>query len=502
MELKILTKNGYIKGIAENGVRVWKGIPYAEDYTGENRYRGAKPHGSWDNILETTEFAPAAPQLPDLVGGIAEGDPTSEESLCINVWAPERTVGKKPVMVWIYGGGFVTGDGKVDMYNGAYLAASEEIIVVNFNYRINALGFLDFSAFISGAESNVGLRDQVLALKWVYENIEAFGGDSENITIFGQSAGGHSVTTLLSIPTARKYIARAIAMSAYPLSVNTPKQAEAYARRFLELMDIPAEDAQRLLSAPTDELVLASKKLEEEVSAACGFNFAFVPTVDGDFLPMPPIEAAAQPWEKEIPLLIGGAADEGSLYALEPIPLFPATKETMEKFLEQNRDFRSTKFKAFYRRFPRKRQSDKFGGDILFGLPCLMYADAYSRNAPVWIYRFSYHTLGLRLKKLYTMHGTDVPFAFNNLESSIAKAALMLTPVKTVPYRLRDTFSHELAMFASMGIASWERYSEVYRYTMDFGKNTRLSIHPLAALTEPFKKTAYVSDRLPQFRQT
>ncbi|MFB0920380.1 MAG: carboxylesterase family protein, partial [Oscillospiraceae bacterium] len=267
MELKILIKNGYIEGTAENGARAWKGIPYADKYTGVHRFKEANPCEKWEGVLKTSAFPRPAPQLPKKVCGIEEGVPTGEESLCINIWAPEQTDEKRPVIVWIYGGAFVSGDAGLDLYDGARLASEKNMIVASFNYRINALGFLDFSSVIPEAQSNVGLRDQVLALKWIYENIEAFGGDRENITIFGQSAGGHSVTTLLSIPAARSYIAKAIAMSSYPLSVNTREQAASYAARFLEIMGIEAKDARKLFTVPADELVAAAKKLEDEVSA-------------------------------------------------------------------------------------------------------------------------------------------------------------------------------------------------------------------------------------------
>jgi len=167
MELKISTENGLVEGKAENGARVWKGIPYAASYTGKHRFQSAVPAESWEGVLKTTEFSPAAPQLPKKLGGITETVPICEKSLSINIWAPEHTVRKKPVMVWIYGGAFVSGDGSIDTYYGGKLARYEDLIVVNFNYRLGAFGFLDFSSVLPGAESNIGLKDQLLALKWI-----------------------------------------------------------------------------------------------------------------------------------------------------------------------------------------------------------------------------------------------------------------------------------------------------------------------------------------------
>ena len=495
MDTKILTAGGFVEGAEEHGARVWKGIPFASEYTGPNRFRSAKPCGKWDGVLKTLAFPPAAPQLPKKVCGIAEGAPTTEESLCINVWAPEKSE-KKPVMVWAFGGAFVSGDAGIDLYDGGRLAVREDVVVVSFNYRLNALGFLDFSSVIPEAESNVGLRDQVLALKWVYENIEAFGGDRENITIFGQSAGGHSVTTLLAIPSARKYIAKAIAMSTYPLSVNTKEQAALYAARFLEIMGIEAADARKLLSVPADDLVAAAKKLEDEVSARCNFDFAFLPTVDGDFLPMTPLESAALPKEKIIPLIIGNVTDEGSLYTFSPIPFFPTTYKTIKKFIEQNRDWESEEIKELYRNYPPKRRMYKMGGDIAFGVPCLIFADVYSRNAPVWLYRFSYYPIGLKIKKLYSMHGTDMPFAFNNLKCDIAKQSLKLTPDKSEANHIKRELSHDFASFAHTGKGSWKQYTETSRTAKEFNRHFKTSLHPLAPNVEIFKKTEYFKKRI------
>ncbi len=496
MKLEICTGSGVVEGFKEKGVRVWKGIPYASEYTGKHRFQSAKPCEKWEGVKKTYSFPLAAPQLPKKVCGIAEGVPTDENSLCINIWAPEQTEKLKPVMVWIFGGAFVSGDAGIDLYDGRRLALRENVIVISFNFRINALGFLDFSSVIPEAESNVGLRDQVLALKWIYENIEAFGGDRENITIFGQSAGGHSVTTLLSIPSARKYIAKAIAMSTYPLSVNTKVQAAAYASRFLEITKIEPRNARTLFSLPADKLVEAAKQLEDEVSSRCNFDFAFLPVVDGDFLPMTPLESASLPKEKVIPLIMGNVTDEGSLYTFSPIPFFPTTYKTIKKFVEQNKDWESAEIKKLYRDYPVEKRMYKLGGDIAFGVPCLIYADAYSRNAPVWVYRFSYYPLALKVKKLYSMHGTDMPFAFNNLKCDIAKQSLKITPDKSGANHIKREISHDFAAFAATGRASWKPYSEASRKSKEFNKHSKTIIHPLARNLEIFKNTEYFRNRI------
>jgi len=227
------------------------------------------------------------------------------------------------------------------------------------------------------------------------------------------------------------------------------------------------------------------------VSAKCNFEFAFAPVMDGDFLPVTPFEAASSPNEKIIPLIMGNVTDEGSMYALSPIPFIPTTEATIEKFFEQNSDWDKNVIETLYGGYPAKRRNDKLGGDILFGVPSLLYADAYSKNAPVWMYRFAYHPIALRLKKLYTMHGTDMPFAFNNLKCTIAKQSLSLTLDKSCAERVKREFSHELASFAVTGKASWELYSESGRKHREFNRKSTTNIHPLAQNAEVFKKTVY-----------
>ncbi|MFB0920379.1 MAG: carboxylesterase family protein, partial [Oscillospiraceae bacterium] len=230
---------------------------------------------------------------------------------------------------------------------------------------------------------------------------------------------------------------------------------------------------------------------EDEVSAGCNFEFAFAPVVDGDFLPVTPFESAFSPTDKTIPLIMGNVTDEGSMYAFSPIPFFPTTDATIEKFFEQNKDWDRNAVETLYGAYPAKRRKDKLGGDILFGVPCLLYADAYSKNAPVWMYRFAYHPIALRLKKLYTMHGTDMPFAFNNLKCTIAKQSLSLTLNKSAAERIKRDFSRELASFAVTGKASWEPYSESGRICREFNKKNGTAYHPLTQNAEVFKKTLF-----------
>ena len=496
MKLTVETKNGPVKGFEQGGVRVFKGIPYAEGYTQQGRFRSARPCGKHNEPFCADHFPPAAFQLPKKVGGVSEGATMAEESLCVNVWTPDTKRQNLPVVVWLYGGAFVSGDCSDDMYDGVRLAEEHELVVVTLNYRINALGFLDFSSFLPDAESNVGLKDQTLALEWIYENIEAFGGDKENITLSGQSAGGFSVLALLSASSARKFITKAVAMSPYPISVNTKEQAAAHALRFLEILGLSPKEAGELYNIPGSMLAIAAKTLEEEICAQCGFDFAFTPVIDGEFLPCSPIKAAQSAGNRVIPLVIGTVEDEGSLYALTPVPLFPTTKETIRKFLDSNPDFESKGIQEYYSRVEEKRRMDKMGGDILFGVPGLLYADNYSRHSPVWVYRFTYYSLGLKLKKLYCMHGTDVPFAFNNLKCTIAKNALKLTPVKIVPNGIKREFSAFIAEFAKTGRANFEPYTEKRRVSMEFGRKIGERIHPLCDLTEEFKKTGYFRSKL------
>ena len=187
----VTTQYGKVKGTTENGVHKWKGIPYAKPPVGQWRFKAPEPPEVWEDVLDATAYGPICPQPSDLLSlSYTELPRQSEDCLYVNVFAPDTPSQNLPVMVWIHGGAFYLGAGSEPLYDGSKLAAQGEVIVVTLNYRLGPFGFLHLSSFDEAYSDNLGLLDQAAALKWVRENISAFGGDPDNVTVFGESAGG------------------------------------------------------------------------------------------------------------------------------------------------------------------------------------------------------------------------------------------------------------------------------------------------------------------------
>ena len=220
------TTSGKLIGATHRGTHVFRGIPFAAPPVGALRFRPPQPVAPWSGVREALTFGPMAPQLPSALEALAGNTPLgqSEDCLTLNVWTPACDGAKRPVMVWIHGGGFTTGTAASPWYSGTNLALQGDVVVVTANYRLGALGFMhlaDVGGEAWGSSANCGILDQVAALRWVRDNVAGFGGDPDNVTVFGESAGGCSVVTLLATPAAKGLFHKAIAESASVAQVRT-----------------------------------------------------------------------------------------------------------------------------------------------------------------------------------------------------------------------------------------------------------------------------------------
>src|SRR3954469_2363541 len=237
---------GRVAGVRISDVFVFKGIPYAKPRVGECRWRWPEPLPPWAGVRDAAHFGPICPQAPTQIEALLGGSlgEQSEDCLHLNVWTPGCDDARRPVMVWIHGGAFVIGAGSQGLYNGRHLAEHDRVIVT-INYRLGVFGFLNLSDATgtpgsgSGAE---GIADQVMALRWVQQNIAVFGGDPDNVTIFGESAGAHAVATLLAVPDAKGCFARAISESPAAGMVRSPEIAAQYATKFAALLGARGDD--------------------------------------------------------------------------------------------------------------------------------------------------------------------------------------------------------------------------------------------------------------------
>ena len=311
MDTVVRTKQGTVRGRAAGGVVTFKGIPYAAPPFGAHRFQPLRPAESWDGVREALTYGPTVPKppyIPPFDVLFPEPVIAGEDCLNLNIWTPDPGKAGLPVMVWIHGGTFVNGTGAIPTYDGSRFAR-DGVVCVTINYRLGVDGFL----YLGDGSANLGLLDQIAALTWVQENIAAFGGDPNNVTIFGQSAGGMSVATLLSIPRARGLFRRAIAQSGaghYAISPETARKLGVYLAEKLGIE--PTREA--FAAVPLDSLLQAQAALSADVfmnpdpalwGEVSANQMPFEPVIDGDILPALPINRISAGAGKGVDVLIG-----------------------------------------------------------------------------------------------------------------------------------------------------------------------------------------------------
>jgi para-nitrobenzyl esterase len=311
---------GLIGSESETGV-AFLGIPYAEPPLGPLRFRPPEPASRWEGYRDATAYGPSAPQNPDEAGIPylpLDVGPTSEDCLYLNVWTPAADEGARPVLFWVHGGAFTAGAGSEPFYDGAALAAEQDVVVVTINYRLGALGgfvyFNDLGDDRLAQSANVGLLDIALALRWVHDNIAAFGGDPDCVTLAGQSAGGKLVATVLALPAASGLFHRAILQSPGSPNAFEPAAGHALAEEFLR--NLGSADPAAIVGASADELWRAALPLSALTMGPSGAPIA--PTLDGSVLPVQVLHAIAAGSADSVPLLVGSVTHELELMLRGP----------------------------------------------------------------------------------------------------------------------------------------------------------------------------------------
>ena len=376
----------------------------------------------WTDVLDCTKVRDIAPQAMGKLIPLDDGLAAGEDCLWLNVWTPEPDDRKRPVMVWVHGGAYCLGSAAQTVYDGEHLAKSGDVVVVVLNFRVGALGFIDLSGFSSEDYEfvpNLGLHDILAGLRWVQENVERFGGDPDNVTVFGESAGGACITTLMVSPQAEGLFHRAIVQSSPASAVFGRERAQTVAARFLEMLDVAPENAPELLELPFDTLAAAADTLAEEFPAANPGVLALSPVVDGDIVPRYPIAAYQKGLSHRIPLIIGTNKDEASLFKFIKSQIMPVTPEAVNTMLagmaaehpELSAE-RVAEILAAYPDLDRPRGAMSMSRDAGFRMPTVWLAEAHSRHSPTWLYRFDYATPILRAAGLGATHATELPYVF------------------------------------------------------------------------------------------
>ncbi len=398
------TAAGLLRGTVEGGVGVWRGVAYAQQPVGERRFQAPEPLQPWSGVRDAIHHGPLPPQGRSFVGG-GRDDPKMRDEACltVTVWSPD-TSASLPVMVWIPGGAFVYGAGQLQLYNGSRLAANGDIVVVNVTYRLGVFGGFELSDLGDGFDDNLCLRDQIAALHWVRENIAAFGGDPDRLTVFGESAGATSVLALLASPAARGLCARAIAQSpALPLIADRDTRARR-AHRFLDQLGVGADQVKTL---PQRQLRRAAGRIQLD-SAADSPTLGYGLTYGTELLPNHPIRAARTGAVLDLPLIIGTNSHEASMFAWGKPPMLPTTPDRVDAYFRRFAPDARDRILAAYPDYPRRRACIAIGSDVMFGAPTWAFADAYSAHAPTYLYRFDHATWTLRALGLGATHGSEI----------------------------------------------------------------------------------------------
>jgi para-nitrobenzyl esterase len=486
------TDAGAVRGVRRGGVRSWRGIPYGASTAGEHRFRAPRPAAGWDGVRDAVEFGPVAPQnRRGQFIGAHPGLPRSEDCLSLNVLAPEELVEARPVMVFIHGGAYSVGSSGEYPRQGELLVRRHGVVYVSLNYRLGALGWLDFRRYASARhplECNLGLRDQVLALEWVRRNIAVFGGDPGNVTLFGESSGANAVTTLMAVPAAEGLFARAIAQSAPAGAVHSAVIAARFADEYLRMLgrvvgdEEVADSPERasLVLRTTDATVLAeaTTSLSVRTPDERPGTISLAPVIDGDFLPERPLDAFRDGGAHRIPLIIGTNDREGSLFQGR-IGILPTTKPRIRAVFANTRKKARKAIKRQYPGLPDPRPAADFGGDFTFWFPSVKVGERHSRYAPVYFYRFDAAPRIARLIGLDATHGLDLFALFEKFDTWTG-AGLTLLGGRRMYREVGRRMQRHWTAFAASGAPepTWPRYDEPARRTLVLDRVDRVESDP------------------------
>jgi para-nitrobenzyl esterase len=495
------TIHGRVRGLREGTTAVWRSIPYAASIAGPNRFRSPRPPQAWTGVRDCTKFGEMAPQSLNNVVPIAAGLHEGPDCLWLNVFSPGLGDGHpRPVMVWIHGGAYCLGTAAQTIYDGRHLAELGDVVVVTINYRLGAFGFLDFSALSTDDavfESNLGLRDQVATLEWVRDNIAGFGGDPDNVTIFGESSGGASVTTLLTIPVAEGLFHRAIAQSPPATSVYGPERAENVASLFLDLLGLTPRMAADLYTTDVGRISEATNRLIDKIATTVPGTLAIAPVVDGDFLPRYPVSAYRKGLAHRVPLIIGTNKDETTLFRLLRSTLIPVTPTTVTEMLRQlaadhpdEPPERLAQIVSAYPHIGKPRGAMALATDAGFRMPSLWIAEAHSKYAPTWLYRFDFATPMLKAARVGAGHAMELPYVFGNF-GTIGRDPTFWLGGRKSAMDIAGRIQRRWLAFAAHGVPAaldaskhWAPYDEETRATLLIDSTDTLAIDPDKELRE------------------
>ncbi len=505
-----VTTHGKVAGYIENGIYTYKGIPYAQ----AERFMPPKAPKDWTGIRSSRYYGPTCPQefrsawLMDNVAFASQWDDgyPGEDCLRVNVWTPGIADGKRrPVMVWIHGGGFSTGSGQEQpAYDGAALARKGDVVVVSLNHRLNVLGFLNLSDFGEKYKysENVGLLDIVEALEWVRDNISNFGGDPGNVTIFGQSGGGRKVSSLMCMPTAKGLFGKAIVQSGSGAVFMPDKYSRKIGRLTAEYLGLSESNIDDIAKVPYARLLEAGTKacaeVKKEADAAGDSKdvsiWGWMPTKDGDILPENAFRNGSEKVSSGVPMIVGSCLNEfAGFRALMETDYFNRSDEdVMSELKNTYGKYADDYAKAFKAAYPDLKTADMLLVDFKYRPQAVAQVEtkAEDGDAPVWNFMFAYQSTALD-GTLTATHCMELPFVL-----IIVVSCGVVTGATPEAIRLGEMMSSAWLNFARTGnpngpgVPEWPAYTKEKKATMVFGKESKVKYGPDADLQNIVKKAS------------
>jgi len=475
------TAAGKIRGVAQNKVYSFKGVPYGASTAGAGRFMPPQKPQPWSGVRDALDIGLRAPQLPSNIVSewavLDRTEPAGEDCLVLNVWTPSLDNRKRPVMFWLHGGGFAEGSDGFLAYDGTELARKHDVVVVGINHRLNIFGHL-YLAELGDPKfanaSNAGMLDCVAALEWTRDNISNFGGDPGNVTIFGQSGGGRKVSTLLGMPAAKGLFHKAIVQSGSQLTGIPRAVATKNAETILQRLNLKPTQLEELQRVPVRSLLRAMPGgAGQRGGGGGGLNFA--PVTDGRTLPTDPFVPVASSISVDIPLLVGCTATESTWNTQQQYdPLSDAElRERVAETLRTNADAAQKVIDRYKKDQPSQSNLDVYlilASDASTRAAAITQAERKSAlgKAPVFMYLFAWRS-PVRDGRLRSMHTMDIPFVYDNVD--VAKVLLGSGQDRYVP---AEKMSNAWVSFARTGnpshkgLPNWTPFEAQKRATMIF----------------------------------
>ena len=491
----VKTTHGPVRGYRHDGLSIFKGVRYGAAPVGPLRFQPPATPTPWTSAIDTVSLgAPAIQQIGkpgDQTGGRSAGDPaapgqpgSSEDCLFLNVWSPGLDDAKRPVMVWLHGGGFSAGSGGAAMYDGEALAARGDTVIVTVNHRLNVFGYLHLAELGGHASSGMaGMLDIVAALDWVRDNIAAFGGDPGNVTIFGESGGGWKVSILLAMPIAEGLFHKAVIQSGPGLRVTSTEAATRGARAVLKALGVEPGNLGALETVSAEAIQTAANSVAAETG-----RMGLSPCIDGITLTRDPFAPDAPPTAARVPVMIGTNKDESTLFLRGAPGWMTLTEDELaERAKGQAKDKAPALLAALKSTFPHYEppfllSALQTATGMWLGSIEIAERKAAQGGAPVWMYQLVWETPVAR-GQLKSPHALEIPLVFDNVEK-----ARSFVGRGEEPQVVAEQMSQAWLAFARTGnpnypaIPHWPAYDAQRRATMMFDVRSRVEDDPYPAV--------------------